>query len=121
MRMGGEADLRWPSEISRGQRARAVHDHTGHYRKALYMGTAGVGGRFSSARRCLGGTLTHGSGPPRHKEGWVAKQADYPRGEKAAGTKILFSCRIGRTPACGGHLPAWRDSFRTCARRLRSL
>jgi hypothetical protein len=48
--------------------------------------------------------------------------ADYRTGEKAAGISSLFSCRIGRTPACGGHAPPGRrDSSRTRARSLRSL
>jgi hypothetical protein len=46
----------------------------------------------------------------------------YLTGEKAAGIRSLFSCRIGRTPVCGGHWPpAAREASRTRARSLRSL
>src|SRR6516162_2984133 len=46
----------------------------------------------------------------------------YRTGEKEAGISSLFSCRTGRTPACGGHAPPGRrDSSRTRARSLRSL
>jgi FixJ family two-component response regulator len=40
-------------------------------------------------------------------------------GEKTAGTCNLISCRVGRTPACGGHAPPdRRDSSRTRAEDL---
>jgi hypothetical protein len=46
-----------------------------------------------------------------------AAAADYRTGEKAVGTSSLFSCRIGRTPLCGGHTPpGLRDSSRMRAR-----
>ena len=49
-------------------------------------------------------------------------RARYRTGEKDAGISSLFSCRIGRTPACGGQAPPGRrDSSRTRARSLRSL
>jgi hypothetical protein len=42
--------------------------------------------------------------------------ADYRIGEKSAAISSLFSCRIGRTPLCGGHaLPGARDASRTRA------
>ena len=49
-------------------------------------------------------------------------RAGYRTGEKDAEISSLFSCRIGRTPACGGQAPPGRrDSSRTRARSLRSL
>ncbi len=45
----------------------------------------------------------------------------YRRGENAAGISSLFSCRIGRTPDCGGHWPPFRDSSRMRFRSLESL
>src|SRR3984893_1578174 len=51
-----------------------------------------------------------------------AAAADYRTGEKAVGTSSLFSCRIGRTPLCGGHAPpGLRDSSPMRARSPRSL
>ena len=42
--------------------------------------------------------------------------------EKAAGISSLLSCRIGRTPVCGGHgPPAVREASRTRVRSARSL
>src|SRR2546428_13774763 len=46
---------------------------------------------------------------------------DYRRGEKDAGISSLFSCRIGRTPDCGGHWPPLRDSSRIRVRTLESF
>ena len=51
-----------------------------------------------------------------------AAAAYYRTGENAVGISSLFSCRIGRTPVCGGHWPpGLRDASRTRARSLRSL
>jgi len=68
-------------------------------------------------------SLARGSDvPPRRTDGWIVTRDDYRTGEKAAGISSLFSCRIGRTPVCGGHgPPAWRDASRTRARSFRSL
>src|SRR5712691_8872200 len=68
------------------------------------------------------GRLTHGPGLSRTTAGWSVTSGDYRTGEKAAGSSSLFSCRIGRTPAWGGHWPPpLRASSRTRARSLRSL
>src|SRR5207302_8834826 len=46
---------------------------------------------------------------------------DYRTGEKAAGIRSLFSCRIGRTPVWGGHAPPdVREASRTRVRSARS-
>ncbi len=51
-----------------------------------------------------------------------AAAADYRTGEKAVAISSLFSCRVGRTPLCGGHAPpGLRDSSRMRARSPRSL
>ena len=51
-----------------------------------------------------------------------AAAAVYRTGEKAVAISSLFSCRIGRTPLCGGHAPpGLRDSSRMRARSPRSL
>ncbi len=47
--------------------------------------------------------------------------SDYRTGEKAAGIRSLFVCRIGRTPVWGGHAPPdVRDASRTRVRSARS-
>src|SRR5260370_17663788 len=46
----------------------------------------------------------------------------YRTGEKDAGISSLFSCRIGLTPACGGHgRPGAREASRMRARSFTSL
>jgi hypothetical protein len=66
--------------------------------------------------------LAHGPGPPRQTEEGLLQAGDYRTGEKAAGISSLLSCRIGRTPAWGGHAPPdWREASRTRVRSLRSL
>src|SRR5215510_282017 len=75
---------------------------------------------FAAAERAAGtnGALT----PPARRRGETVVIGGYRTGEKAVGISSLFSCRIGRTPACGGHAPPGRrDSSRTLARSLRSL
>jgi hypothetical protein len=47
----------------------------------------------------LGTRLAWGA---EQRSGMVNRQ-DYRTGEKAAGISSLFACRIGRTPAWGGH------------------
>jgi len=47
----------------------------------------------------------------RARERSFEELADYRTGEKAAGISSLFSCRIGRTPACGGHSVGLRPPF----------
>src|SRR2546428_3390580 len=60
--------------------------------------------------------------PAQEDRGGLVTRDDYRTGEKAAGISSLLSCRIGRTPVCGGHAPpAWREASRTRARSLRSL
>src|SRR5262245_53553202 len=54
-------------------------------------------------------------------DGYTGTRSGYRTGEKGAGIRILFSCRIGRTPVVGGHTPALRVSSRMRARSLRSL
>src|SRR5512145_2221618 len=52
----------------------------------------------------------------------IVQQRTYRTGEKDAGISSLFSCRIGRTPAWGGHAPPLvRACSRMRARSLRSL
>jgi hypothetical protein len=52
----------------------------------------------------------------------VSVAFDYLTGENDAGTRSLFSWRIGRTPACGGQLrPGPREAARTRSRSFRSL
>src|SRR5215510_16028233 len=66
--------------------------------------------------------LTHRPSPPRQTEEVLVPAGDYRTGEKAAGISSLFSCRIGRTPAWGGHAPPdWREASRTRVRSFRSL
>src|SRR5207247_9778352 len=68
------------------------------------------------------GRLTHEPSSPRRTDVEIVTSGDYRTGEKAAGSSSLFSCRIGRTPVCGGHgPPAWREASRTRARSVRSL
>src|SRR2546428_166943 len=82
---------------------------------------AGALTRFG-ARGRLGGTSDPRARPAQVDRGGIVTKDDYRTGEKAAGISSLFSCRIGRTPVCGGHEPpAVRDASRTCARSLRSL
>lgn len=70
----------------------------------------------------LGGTSDPQARPAQEESGAIVTPGDYRTGEKAAGTSSLFSCRIGRTPAWGGHAPPLlRASSRTRARSLRSL
>jgi hypothetical protein len=70
----------------------------------------------------LGGTSDPRARPTQEERGAIVTSGDYRTGEKAAGTSSLFSCRIGRTPAWGGHAPPpLRASSRTRARSLRSL
>jgi hypothetical protein len=78
--------------------------------------------RLSSCIRGHRGERPHGLDPPQWSDAGVRTRRDYRTGEKAAGTSSLFSCRIGRTPAWGGHAPPLvRASSRTRARSLRSL
>src|SRR5215467_8915692 len=67
--------------------------------------------------------LTRGSDAlPKRAAGLLVLAKDYRTGEKAAGISSLFSCRIGRTPAWGGHAPPpVRACSRMRARSLRSL
>src|SRR3989475_11398413 len=82
---------------------------------------AGALTRFG-ARGRLGGTSDPRARPAQVDRGGIVTKDDYRTGEKAAGSSSLFSCRIGRTPVCGGHgPPAWREASRTRARSLRSL
>jgi len=70
----------------------------------------------------LGGTSDPQARLAQEERGALVTSGDYRTGEKAAGTSSLFSCRIGRTPAWGGHAPPLvRASSRTRARSLRSL
>src|SRR2546427_9549768 len=70
----------------------------------------------------LGGTSDPQARPAQEESGTLGTSGDYRTGEKAAGTSSLLSCRIGRTPAWGGHAsPLVRASSRTRARSLRSL
>src|SRR5919108_131255 len=70
----------------------------------------------------LGGTSDPQARPAQEESGALVTAGDYRTGEKAVGTSSLFSCRIGRTPAWGGHAPPRvRASSRTRARSLRSL
>src|SRR6266516_2688070 len=70
----------------------------------------------------LGGTSDPRARPAQVDRGGIVTKDDYRTGEKAAGISSLFSCRIGRTPVCGGHAPpAWREASRTRVRSLRSL
>ena len=70
----------------------------------------------------LGGTSDPQARPAQEERGALGTSGDYRTGEKAAGTSSLLSCRIGRTPAWGGHAPPLvRASSRTQARSLRSV
>src|SRR5262245_25423097 len=78
--------------------------------------------RCEAPEAAWAGRLTHRPGPPRGQRGWLVLARDYRTGEKAAGISSLLSCRIGRTPAWGGHAPPLlRASSRTRARSFRSL
>src|SRR3989442_15682410 len=60
--------------------------------------------------------------PAQEDSGVIVTSSDYRTGEKAAGISSLFSCRIGRTPAWGGHAPpAVREASRTRVRSARAL
>ena len=70
----------------------------------------------------LGGTFDPQARLAQEERGALVTSGDYRTGEKAAGTSSLFACRIGRTPAWGGHAPPLvRASSRTQARSLRSV
>ena len=70
----------------------------------------------------LGGMSDLQARPTQKERGAIVTLGDYRTGEKAAGISSLFSCRMGRTPAWGGHAPPLvRASSRTRARSLRSL
>ena len=78
--------------------------------------------RCETPEAAWAGRLTRGPGPPRQIEEGLVQAGDYRTGEKDAGTSSLLACRIGRTPAWGGHAPpAWREASRTRVRSLRSL
>jgi hypothetical protein len=55
------------------------------------------------ARGGLGGTSDPRARPAQADRGGVVTWDDYRTGEKAPGISSLFCCRIGRTPAWGGH------------------
>src|SRR5947209_20442601 len=78
--------------------------------------------RHSHSSLLLSGVSDPRARPAEEDSGAIVTRDDYRTGEKAAGISSLFSCRIGRTPVCGGHgPPAWREASRTRARSLRSL
>ena len=81
---------------------------------------AGQGAVVTGER--LGGTSDPRARSAQEEGCVIVISADYRTGEKAAGTSSLFSCRIGRTPAWGGHAPPpVRAASRTRARSFRSL
>ena len=49
------------------------------------------------------GQLADKARPAQEDRGGSVTRDDYRTGEKAAGISNLFCCRIGRTPAWGGH------------------
>src|SRR5262249_30016111 len=70
----------------------------------------------------MGGTSDRQARPAQEHHGGSVTQHNYRTGEKDAGINSLFCCRIGRTPAWGGHWPPpVRASSRTRARSARSL
>jgi len=78
--------------------------------------------RCDTPEAAWAGRLTRGPGPPRQTAEGLVQADDYRTGEKAAGISSLLSCRIGRTPAWGGHAPPdWREASRTRVRSVRSL
>jgi hypothetical protein len=57
----------------------------------------------SRTRGCLGGASDRQARPAQEDRGGSVTRDDYRTEEKAAGISSLFCCRIGRTPAWGGH------------------
>ena len=85
-----------------------------------YLLTSRAGTPPTGAR--LGGASDPQARLAQEERGALVTSGDYRIGEKAAGTSSLFSCRIGRTPARGGHAPPLvRASSRARAHALRAL
>jgi hypothetical protein len=84
-----------PEMEVRSSRWRSIQDR---YLLTSRAGTPPTGER-------LGGTSDPQARRAQEERGALVTWGDNRTGEKAAGTSNLFSCRIGRTPAWGGHAP----------------
>src|SRR5262249_12856973 len=89
----------------------------------LGIGHAGKTAQISSIVEGMPMAYANGRYTHSHSVTLVRRTPDRPfilsgyrTGENSAGSRILFSCRIGRTPVCGGHTPPLRASSRTRAR-----
>src|SRR4030095_5603423 len=104
-RFRSDADPLPPARVKSHRRVVVHTDSRSHARGAdsvRDLTRFGVRGR-------LGGTSDPRARPAQEDRDGIVTRGAYRTGEKAAGISSLLSCRIGRTPVCGGHgPPAWR-------------